>query len=139
MEQIILAAGPNAEAETYFSQIPGVVAVLGGSTGGSTENPSDAEVKSHATGHVEALLVEYDTTVLSTTDLLKVFFLLGEQTKDPDETSDAFERAIYYVTDAQRTEAEDLIAQRKITYPSVQLAKLEQAGPFYETDSEDLQ
>lgn len=70
----IFAMGCFWCAESDFEKVEGVVDVVSGYTGGSTESPTYEAVSYNNTGHYEAVLVTYDTTVVDYADLLKVFW-----------------------------------------------------------------
>ncbi|MGZ4979624.1 MAG: peptide-methionine (S)-S-oxide reductase MsrA [Methylobacter sp.] len=57
-----------------FDNLPGIVEVIAGYTGGHTENPTYEEVSAGGSGHVEAIQVLYDPTKISYTELLDVFW-----------------------------------------------------------------
>ncbi|WP_415948009.1 peptide-methionine (S)-S-oxide reductase MsrA [Streptomyces sp. KLOTTS4A1] len=61
-------------AERKFWQTPGVWTTLVGYQGGYTPNPTYDEVCSGRTGHTEAVRVVFDPSVVSYTDLLKLFW-----------------------------------------------------------------
>ena len=52
-----------------------------GYCGGTTENPTYREVCTGTTGHAEALEIEYDPSVISYQDLLKVFWKIHNPTQ----------------------------------------------------------
>lgn len=60
MQKIILGAGCFWGVQYYFDQVPGVVRTTAGYSGGHTNNPTYERVCSHATGHAEVVLVEFD-------------------------------------------------------------------------------
>jgi methionine-S-sulfoxide reductase len=68
------AAGCFWGVEDFFLQIPGVVDVVSGYTGGTTPNPTYEQVCSGATGHAEAVLVTYDPAKVSYDELLEEFW-----------------------------------------------------------------
>ena len=68
--------------EPPFEKLPGVVSVTSGYTGGKETAPSYKEVSSGRTGHVEAIQVKYDPTVISYEYLLKVFWRQIDPTDD---------------------------------------------------------
>ena len=70
----IFAMGCFWCAESDFEKVEGVVDVVSGYTGGTTENPTYEAVTYANTGHYEAVLVTYDTNVLNYSDLLSVFW-----------------------------------------------------------------
>ncbi len=78
----IFAAGCFWGVQQYFKKTPGVIDCKVGYTGGNEENPTYDEVREHHTGHKEAVLVEYDPSVVSYSCLCKLFF----EIHDPGQT-----------------------------------------------------
>lgn len=60
--------------EAPFDVLPGVAATVSGYTGGFKKNPSYEEVSAGTTGHAEAVQITYDSTQISYTQLLQVFW-----------------------------------------------------------------
>jgi peptide methionine sulfoxide reductase msrA/msrB len=69
--------------ESDFEKVPGVIEVVSGYTGGRTPDPTYEEVCSGESGHLEAVRVTYDPTIVSYEDLLDVFWRHVDPT-DPD-------------------------------------------------------
>ena len=57
IEKAIFAGGCFWGMEHYFKQAKGVLKVMPGYIGGSVDNPSYTQVKSHTTGHAEAVKI----------------------------------------------------------------------------------
>jgi peptide-methionine (S)-S-oxide reductase len=70
----VFAFGCFWGAEKDFWERPGVVSTAVGYVGGFTPNPNYREVCTGQTGHAEAVLVAYDPSKISYTDLLRVFW-----------------------------------------------------------------
>lgn len=60
--------------EADFDKVPGVVETVSGYTGGKEANPTYESVSAHATGHVEAVEVRYDSAKVSYAQLLDWFW-----------------------------------------------------------------
>ena len=60
--------------EESFDKVKGVLKSVSGYSGGHLKNPTYRDVIYKDTGHVEAIEVSYDSTVVSYDDLLKVFW-----------------------------------------------------------------
>ncbi|MGW8178972.1 MAG: peptide-methionine (S)-S-oxide reductase MsrA [bacterium] len=74
LEKATFAGGCFWCMEHPFDELPGVVAVTSGYTGGHTKNPSYEEVSAGASGHVESVQIVYDPARISYEKLLEVFW-----------------------------------------------------------------
>jgi len=73
-ETAIFAGGCFWCSESDFEKLKGVKAVISGYTGGRVDQPSYAQVSSGATGHLEAVEVQYDPSVVSYGQLVSYFW-----------------------------------------------------------------
>ena len=74
LEKAVFAGGCFWCMEAPFDQLPGVVSVTAGYTGGHKKNPTYKEVSAGGTGHAEAVQVVYDPSRISYSSLLAVFW-----------------------------------------------------------------
>lgn len=109
-EQATFAGGCFWCMVTPFEEIPGVIRIVSGYTGGHKENPTYEEVCTHATGHVEAVQITFDPNLLPYSKLLELYW---QQIDPTDAGGQFFDRgesygtAIFYHTEEQKREAED--------------------------------
>lgn len=61
--------------ESDIQQVPGVLEVVSGYAGGHIENPTYRDVTSELSGHREAVMVSYDPSQTTYTDLVHAFLL----------------------------------------------------------------
>lgn len=73
LHTIYLAGGCFWGIEAYVKKLPGVSSTDVGYANGNTENPSYKEVCYNNTGHAETVKVVYDTSRISTDQLLDGF------------------------------------------------------------------
>jgi len=136
-QKALLAAGCFWGVQAYFDQVPGVVATTVGYSGGTLPNPTYEQVCGHTTGHAETTEVEFDPQEISYKDVLRHFFRMHDPTQvggqGPD-IGDSYRSAIFYLTDDQRTVAEEAkkVAQAKFKKPIV--TEITKAGPFYKAE-----
>lgn len=60
--------------DAEFAQLPGVIKVVSGFTGGTVKNPTYEQVSSGATGHHEAIEVTFDPAKVTYAHLLDIFW-----------------------------------------------------------------
>lgn len=108
--EIYLAFGCFWGAEEIYWQLPGVVSTSVGYMGGFTPHPTYEEVCTGRTGHTETTYVAYRPAVISTWDILRVFWESHDPTQGMRQGNDIgtqYRSAIFYTTDEQRALAEE--------------------------------
>jgi peptide-methionine (S)-S-oxide reductase len=95
--------------EEAFHQVPGVVSVRSGYTGGFVQDPTYAQVSTGTTGHAESVDVVFDPSKVSYEKLLDVFW----ENIDPLQANGQFcdhgsqyRTAIFFHDEAQKRAAE---------------------------------
>ena len=114
IETITLGGGCFWCIEAGFSEILGVQSAISGYAGGFVDNPSYRQVCDGTTGHAEVVQVTYDPDVISTRDVLEVFFTLHDPTtlnRQGNDVGTQYRSAIYFHTPEQREIAESLITE----------------------------
>lgn len=94
--------------EPPFEQLPGVVSVTAGYTGGSVQHPTYEQVSDGATGHAESVQVVYDPAKISYEKLLDVFWHnVDPVTRDAQfcDHGHQYRTAIFYHDEAQQRAA----------------------------------
>ncbi|MCB1858727.1 MAG: peptide-methionine (S)-S-oxide reductase MsrA [Gammaproteobacteria bacterium] len=95
--------------ESGFEKLPGVVEVISGYTGGTTENPTYEAVSSGTTGHTEAVQVYYDPKRIGYQTLVAALWRQIDPTDGKGQFSDRglqYRPGIYYHDDTEREIAE---------------------------------
>ena len=73
---LILGAGCFWGVEVLFEEMNGVNKVISGYSGGHTKNPTYEQVCTGETGHIEVVKIDYDSSVVTFSELLDKFFLI---------------------------------------------------------------
>ncbi|HEX8170803.1 MAG TPA: peptide-methionine (S)-S-oxide reductase MsrA [Thermoanaerobaculia bacterium] len=109
LEKATFAAGCFWCAEAAFQDLPGVVSVVSGYTGGTRPHPTYEEVSAGIGGHREAVEVTFDPSKIRYGQLVDVFWRNVDPTDPAGQFCDKGQQylaAIYYHDDAQRAIAE---------------------------------
>jgi peptide-methionine (S)-S-oxide reductase len=91
-----------------FDQWDGVERIVSGYTGGTTEHPTYEQVKSGTTGHVEAVEITFDPSVIPYSKLLEIFWQQIDPTDEGGQFHDrgsSYRTAIFYHNEQQKQEA----------------------------------
>ncbi len=98
-EKITLAGGCFWCTEAYFQEHPGVIDAVSGYAGGSAEDASYLKVSDGATGHREAVQITYDPDIISTEEILDIYWSHIDPTDTEGQFADMgfqYTTAIYY-------------------------------------------
>lgn len=132
-ETAIFAGGCFWGVEYMMSKLPGILKIEPGYIGGKTENPTYEQVCSHRTGHAEAVRIVFDPSKVTYETLARLFFEIHDPTQADGQGPDIgnqYRSEVFYTTPAQKTVAEDLIAQlRRKGYDVV--TEVTPAGKFW--------
>ncbi|WP_042274097.1 peptide-methionine (R)-S-oxide reductase MsrB [[Clostridium] dakarense] len=122
-----------------FDKYNGVLKVVSGYTGGHTKNPTYEQVCTDTTGHIEAIQITYDESLISYNELLDIFWKQIDPTDEYGQFNDRghkYKTVIFYHDDIQRELA---IESREKLEKSNKFNKkiatqIVQAGVFYEAE-----
>lgn len=96
--------------EAAFRQIKGVESTQVGYLGGDFKNPSYSDVCTGRTGHAEVVEVEYDPTIVTFEELLKVFWENHDPSQHKQQVPDVgaqYRSAIFFHSTEQEAMARD--------------------------------
>ena len=79
---VLLGSGCFWHPEMIFHRTDGVISTKVGYAGGTTENPTYAEVCSGQTGHAEVVKVEFDTNIIDFSKLLDCLLYTSPSPRD---------------------------------------------------------
>lgn len=108
-DQIILGMGCYWGVERLFWQQDGVWLTEVGFAGGTVEHPDYRQVCTGQTGHAEVVRIVYDSSRISTEQLLRLFWENHDPTQGNRQGNDIgtqYRSLIMYTTEAQRIAAE---------------------------------
>ena len=135
-EQATLGGGCFWCVESAFLQVKGIESVKSGYTGGHTENPTYEQVCTGDTGHAEVAQLTYDPQQISYRQILEIFFTLHDPTQVNRQGNDVgtqYRTSIFYHNDAQKREAESIIAElaADAAFAAPIVTEVTELGTFY--------
>ena len=119
---IYLGAGCYWGVEEIFWQTPGVINTSVGFMGGFTPHPTYEETCTGLTGHTETTLVVYNPALISTVDVLKIFWENHDPTQGFGQGNDIgtqYRSAIFWTT----TEQERFALETARAYETVLISR----------------
>lgn len=126
LEKATFGAGCFWHVEAEFEWLPGVKSAVSGYAGGNVPNPSYEVVHEGETGHAEVVQVEYDPSVISYEQLLRVFWHGHDPTqwmRQGPDVGPQYRSVIFYHNEEQKKAAlksyRELVAARAYRAPIV--------------------
>lgn len=137
-EQAVVGMGCFWGAERLFWSVEGVYSTAVGYAGGITPNPTYQETCTGRTGHTEAVLVVFDSAVISYEEILRLFWEGHDPTQGFGQGNDIgsqYRSAIYTYGEAQMTTALATLARYQQVLDEAGIGEITTeiapAGPFY--------
>ena len=112
IKEIYLAGGCFWGTQHFLKQINGVVSTSVGYANGAVPNPTYNEVYTDKTGHVETVMVRFDSDVVSLEMILDLYFQTIDPTSLDQQGPDIGTR---YRTGIYYTDADDVDVIRNVT------------------------
>lgn len=122
--------------ETIFNQLKGVDTVLSGYAGGKTKNPSYKEICTGNTGHAEVIKISYDSSIITFTELLEVFFNVHDPTtlnRQGNDIGTQYRSCIMYANKNEKELSQEYIRQlnESKVFDNKIVTTLESLNTFY--------
>ena len=137
-EVATIAGGCFWCTEAVFTELKGVEAVESGYIGGHVPDPSYEAVCTGRTGHVEAIRVTLDPSVLTYDELLDIFFHTHDPTtlnRQGNDVGPQYRSAIFPNSDAQRAAAEAAIVRNQADWDAPIVTTIEPDAPWYRAEA----
>ena len=122
-----------------FDELPGIIEVESGYSGGHVDNPSYEDVKKGDSGHYEVVQITFDPSLFSYQELLDLYWPQIDPTDDGGQFHDRgnqYRTAVFYHNDKQKEEAQaskqKMAESGKFQKPIV--TKILPAAPFYRAE-----
>ncbi len=134
LETATFGAGCFWCIEAIFQDLKGVSKVQSGYSNGQTLNPSYKDICTGKTGHAEVLKVEFDPSIISYEELLKVFWYSHNPTtlnRQGNDVGTQYRSGIYYHSEAQRLAAEQSKKATQATLVDPIVTEIVAAETFY--------
>ncbi len=136
LEKATFAGGCFWCMEHPFDQIPGVISVTSGYTGGWGKNPTYEEVSAGGTGHAESVQVVYDPARVTYEKLLNIFWHNIDPTAKDRQFCDSghqYRSAIFYRSEEQHRLAlqSKALLEKNKTFKEPVVTEIVRATEFY--------
>ena len=109
---LVLGGGCFWCTESVYKEVQGVTDVESGYSNGQVKQPTYEQVCSGTTGHSEVVRLEYDPALISTREILEIFFVVHDATtlnRQGNDVGTQYRSGIYFTTDEQRETARALL------------------------------
>ena len=134
IKEIYLAGGCFWGTQHFLKQINGVVSTSVGYANGAVPNPTYNEVYTDKTGHVETVMVRFDSDVVSLEMILDLYFQTIDPTSLDQQGPDIgtrYRTGIYY-TDADDVDVIENVTKRiALQYIQPIVVEIERLECFY--------
>ncbi len=135
-EKITLAGGCFWCIESAFNSVKGINSAISGYMGGQLDDPSYEDICSGETGHAEVVQLTFDSSLITTQEILEIFFTLHNPTqlnRQGNDIGTQYRSVIFFHRQEQQETASKLIEEinRDKIWPDPVVTQIEQQSKFY--------
>lgn len=139
MQTAVFAGGCFWCTEAVFQRLEGVIKVISGYTGGDIKNPAYREITTGRTGHAEAIMIEFDASLITFRELLDVFFVTHDPTTLNRQGADRgtqYRSAVFYTDEEQKNITEQVITDlnEQGVFEDPIVTEVTELGAFYNAE-----
>lgn len=137
METFVLGGGCFWCLDSAYVQFRGISDVTCGYTGGSLPNPSYEAVCNGNTGHAEIVSVTFDPEVISSEQILDIFFTLHDPTqlnRQGNDVGTQYRSSMFFSSPEQKDVFEAAIERAKDTWGDDIVTELAPLKELYEAE-----
>ena len=140
-ERAVFAGGCFWCMEPPFDDLEGVYAITSGFTGGDVENPTYRQAVSGSTGHVEAVEVIFDPSLVGYEELIDIFWVNVDPLDDGGQFCDrgsVYRSGIFFEGEEQERIAEQsrLLLEESGRFDSDIVTEIRELDAFYPAEEE---
>lgn len=120
--------------DAVYRKVEGVLDVVSGYAGGSTENPTYEQVCTGRTGHAEVVSIQFDPAIVSYKALLDIFWKVHDPTtlnRQGADTGTQYRSIILYSNEEQKNTAEETIRAISAHYTNKVVTEVKPLATFY--------
>ena len=134
-KEIVLGGGCFWCIEAVFEEANGVESIVSGYSGGKIKNPSYREVSNSKTNHAEVCKITYDTTKITLSNILEIFFLAHDPTtlnRQGNDIGKHYRSIIFYKDQSEKKIIEDYIKKiNSSIFNNNIVTEVKQSDAFY--------
>ena len=137
METFVLGGGCFWCLDSAYVQFKGIVDVTCGYTGGSMANPTYEAVCNGNTGHAEVVSISFDESVISSEQVLDIFFTLHDPTqlnRQGNDIGTQYRSSMFYSSAEQKQVFESAIERAQQIWGQGIVTELAPISEFYRAE-----
>jgi peptide-methionine (S)-S-oxide reductase len=137
MEKFVLGGGCFWCLDSAYSQFAGIADITCGYTGGIIANPTYEQVCNGNTQHAEVVSIEFDPAVISSEQILDIFFTLHDPTqlnRQGHDVGTQYRSSMFFTSTDQKQQFEDAIHRAKEIWGESIVTEVSQLGDFFEAE-----
>ena len=137
MEKFVLGGGCFWCLDSAYSQFAGITDITCGYTGGIIANPTYEQVCNGNTQHAEVVSIEFAPAVISSEQILDIFFTLHDPTqlnRQGHDVGTQYRSSMFFTSTDQKQQFEDAIHRAKEIWGESIVTEVSQLGEFFEAE-----
>lgn len=137
-ERLVLGGGCFWCVEAVFNNVKGVMNAVSGYAGGKRANPTYEQICTGVSGHAEVVDIEFDSEIISRSELLEIFFATHNPTTLNQQGADRgtqYRSVIYYENGEQKDIILNSIEKQQSNFVSQIVTEVSELPEVYKAEN----